>query len=222
MNTFKEHWTGRFKAILVGLCLFPLCGWAQLSMIYIDPVHEAGELEYISTQKKLIKKISTSTVATSALYTSSAEDMRQLERIKKNQYQALTTSYAFYKDSIRIKRFNETQKQVKRNLEVGLAVIEANSQASYFFRDRMIELISELNDAERVFKQATVTAGKTNQMSNADRNLLLFKAEDMLADITKEGQRIVNVGKMITLDPERMEQLVRDRYEREYGSGSDE
>lgn len=92
---------------------------------------------------------------------------------------------------------------------MGFSVIEANPQASFFFRDRLIELIAEVNDAERVFKQATVIEGEDNQMSNADRNALLFKAEEMIAEIAKEGQNIVNVGKMITLDPERMEELAK-------------
>ena len=72
-----------------------------------------------------------------------------------------------------------------------------------------------MNDAERVFKQATVIEGEDNQMSNADRNALLFKAEEMIAEIAKEGQNIVNVGKMITLDPERMEELAKKKYHKQ-------
>lgn len=210
-----------FKALIskyfyVGMlfigCVFP--SGAQV-VIYRDPTHKAGENEYIKTTKELIKNINKSSIATAALYTSSAEEMKQLERLKKNQYTALSTAYAFYTDPLRIERFNESLSMVKSNLLKGLAVIEANPQASYFFRDKLLELIAQLNDTERIFKQATVVSGKSNQMSNSDRNILLFKAEDMLADIAKQGQGIVNVGKMITLDPRRMEELVEKKYNKE-------
>ena len=37
----------------------------------------------------------------------------------------------------------------------------------------------------------------------------------MIAEIAKEGQNIVNVGKMITLDPERMEELAKKKYHKQ-------
>ena len=191
------RWLG---PLLLFFCLLPVTAMGQF-VIYIDPTHKAGEKDYISTTKKLITEINKSATAPAAFYT--------------EQYNALTTAYAFYTDELRIKRFNETLGTVKRNLQMGFSVIEANPQASFFFRDRLIELIAEVNDAERVFKQATVIEGEDNQMSNADRNALLFKAEEMIAEIAKEGQNIVNVGKMITLDPERMEELAKKKYHKQ-------
>ena len=205
------RWLG---PLLLFFCLLPVTAMGQF-VIYIDPTHKAGEKDYISTTKKLITEINKSATATAALYTTASEEMKKLERLKREQYNALTTAYAFYTDELRIKRFNETLGTVKRNLQLGFSVIEANPQASFFFRDRLIELIAEVNDAERVFKQATVIEGEDNQMSNADRNALLFKAEEMIAEIAKEGQNIVNVGKMITLDPERMEELAKKKYHKQ-------
>lgn len=205
------RWLG---PLLLFFCLLPVTAMGQF-VIYIDPTHKAGEKDYISTTKKLITEINKSATATAALYTTASEEMKKLERLKREQYNALTTVYAFYTDELRIKRFNETLGTVKRNLQMGFSVIEANPQASFFFRDRLIELIAEVNDAERVFKQATVIEGEDNQMSNADRNALLFKAEEMIAEIAKEGQNIVNVGKMITLDPERMEELAKKKYHKQ-------
>lgn len=192
------------------LLLLPVSVRGQY-VIFMDPIHMVGENDYISTTKGLISKINNSSIAISALYTSSAEQVKQLERLKEDQYRALSTSYAFYKDQLRIDRFNETLTRVRTNLETGLIVIESNPQASYFFRDKMLELIMELNDAERVFQQATVVEGNNNQMTNADRNMLLFKSEDMLSEIAKKGQNMVNVGKMITLDPEKMEEIAREK-----------
>lgn len=208
MCTLKFH-TG-WLAFMGMLLLLPVSVRGQY-VIFMDPVHMAGEKDYISTTKGLISKINNSSIATSALYTSSVERIKQLERLKKDQYRALSTSYAFYKDQLRIDRFNETLTRVRTNLETGLIVIESNPRASYFFRDKMLELIMELNDAERVFQQATVVEGKNNQMTNADRNMLLFKSEDMLSEIAKKGQNMVNVGKMITLDPEKMEEIARGK-----------
>lgn len=210
-------------AILKYLSCISACLWgfsilsnAQV-VIYRDPTHKAGEQEYIKTTKELIKRINNSSIATAGLYTASAEEMRQLEKLKNQQYTALTSAYAFYTDSLRIRRFNESLSMIKSNLEKGLVIIESNPRASYFFKEKIIDLIASLNDAETIFKQATVVMGKANQMSNADRNILLFKSEDMLADIAKQGQGLVNIGKMITLDPERMEQLIKDKYNKSSG-----
>ena len=140
------RWLG---PLLLFFCLLPVTAMGQF-VIYIDPTHKAGEKDYISTTKKLITEINKSATATAALYTTASEEMKKLERLKREQYNALTTAYAFYTDELRIKRFNETLGTVKRNLQMGFSVIEANPQASFFFRDRLIELIAEVNDAERV------------------------------------------------------------------------
>lgn len=214
MYITKKMTTKIFTVCMV-FCLAPSVVTKAQVIIYRDPTHRAGESEYIKTTKELIKKINKSATATAGLYTVSAEEMKQVRRLKEQQYHALTTAYAFYTDELRIERFYKSLETVKTNMEKGLKVIEANPQASYFFRDKMMELIAELDDAETVFKQATIKDGKNNQMTNADRNMLLFKAEDMVGRVAKEGQGLVNVGKMITLDPEKLEQLAREKNRKE-------
>jgi len=101
---------------------------------------------------------------------------------------------------------------IKDNLEQGLKVIDDNRYARDLLRDKLVDLIRSLDDADDIFRQATEVEGHEDQMSNADRNILLFKAEDMLGEIAKQGQGLVNIGKMLTLDPIRMEQLEKKKY----------
>ena len=125
--------------------IFLPCTWERSSPVSYTHLDVYKSQDYISTTKKLITEINKSATATAALYTTASEEMKKLERLKREQYNALTTAYAFYTDELRIKRFNETLGTVKRNLQMGFSVIEANPQASFFFRDRLIELIAEVN-----------------------------------------------------------------------------
>jgi len=160
----------------------------------------------------MINRINVSSAITTAAYALSADHMKQLERLKEQQYRGLTTSYAFYNDELRKRRFNESLAMIKDNLEQGLKVIDDNRYARDLLRDKLVDLIRSLDDADDIFRQATEVEGHEDQMSNADRNILLFKAEDMLGEIAKQGQGLVNIGKMLTLDPIRMEQLEKKKY----------
>lgn len=198
----------------MALLLAAAYAWPACSQIvvYRDPTHKSGEEDYIRITKDMINRINVSSAITTAAYALSADHMKQLERLKEQQYRGLTTSYAFYNDELRKRRFNESLAMIKDNLEQGLKVIDDNRYARDLLRDKLVDLIRSLDDADDIFRQATEVEGHEDQMSNTDRNILLFKAEDMLGEIAKQGQGLVNIGKMLTLDPIRMEQLEKKKY----------
>lgn len=201
-----------WKGLILFLWAVYACPVCSQIVVYRDPTHKSGEQDYIKITKDMINRINASSAITSAAYALSADHMKQMERLKEQQYRGLTTSYAFYNDELRKKRFNETLDMVQSNLEKGLEVIDDNRYARELLRDKLVDLIRSLDDVDDIFRQATEVEGHENQMSNADRNILLFKAEDMLGEIAKQGQGLVNIGKMLTLDPIRMEQLEKKKY----------
>lgn len=206
MYTLKSFTFILFMA--VGL-LLSQAGAAQLIPIYIDPTHNASVNDYNKQTKSLITKINLASAGITVGYKTTAHNVKRLEQLKHQQYEALTTAYEFYKDSARIERFKTQLDQVRENLKQGKQIIADNQKANYLFADRMDMLLRGCDSAEELFNQATEVEGHEQQMTNGDRNGLLLAAEDSLSNIGAKGQKLVNTAKMLVLNWSDAEQRIK-------------
>ena len=204
----------RIITVAIGLLLYAPNADSILFPIYLGIGHNNVEKKFIEIQKKLSERLDLKAAAFSTASAASITLMNQITDLRKREYKSLTTAYAYYTDSTRIKQFKNDVDTVKQFIKDARVVIDKNKYARGYFGARIEELLGEVENAETLFSEATEKQGFDAQRDNAERNMLLLESEELLKNIYMETVKLVRIGKTLHLDRQLMEQWGGESYKK--------